>query len=66
MRTLIIDRIKHKSYMDNSYVRGDCNAKYFPVYAHWLGNLCNRDLLAAYDRVQNETRLFGELLGDIE
>ncbi len=62
MRSLIIDRIKHYSKMDYAYTRGDCNAAHFPVYAYWLGNLCNSDLLAAYDRVQNETRLFSELL----
>lgn len=53
VRALIIEAIKHFSFDDYCYERGDNNANKYTTYEAWLTSLDNEELLSAYRRVVN-------------
>lgn len=52
LKELMISEIKHYSYLDYIYERGDHNAKSFSNYEDYLRSLNDRDFLMTYNSVK--------------
>jgi hypothetical protein len=51
LKELMISEIKHYSYLDYIYERGDHNAKSFSNYEDYLRSLDDSDFLITYNQV---------------
>lgn len=59
LKELMISEIKHYSWLDYIYERGDHNAKSFSNYEDYLRSLNDRDFLMTYNSIKESINSIG-------